>query len=246
MHRSRYQQLEKEVSAGLAAELPEHRISRFMFMSGVLRLLSEGAFVYRAVAFTLRSLIGVLILAALAVFFTAGKVIFGLSATGAIAGGILYQLCYVISIYAVVHVLLIRSRDIALEKPGTVFMLPLGAMLVRMVGEAYAAFVAFISLGSAIFTWFTGQKASVILGPLGYLFPIMTDASFLGGIGFIFAGVMLSLAAIIGSYMLSELMLIASRSGAHSAKLAALPKPASVAPVPTASRPPRSRSRFNS
>lgn len=118
MHRSRYQQLEKEVSAGLAAESPGNRFSRFMFMSGVLRLLSEGAFVYRAVAFTLRSLIGVLILAALAVFFTAGKVIFGLSATGAIAGGILYQLCYAISIYAVVHVLLIRSRDISREKIG--------------------------------------------------------------------------------------------------------------------------------
>ncbi len=164
-----------------------------------------------------------------------------LSSTGAIAGGILYQLFYVFGVYSVIHIFLIRASDIASKQPGDVYMLPLGALLIRMLSEAYATFVAFISMGGAIFVWFTGMKVSAILGSLHHLFPSMTDTSFLGGIGLLFTGMLLSLGTVICGYMLAEMLTLLSQRNSAIATVTALPRPQKKA-----TRPPRVRSRFDS
>lgn len=243
MHRSRYQRMEKDVSPGLQTQAPAGRVGRYLFMRRLLAALNDGPFVYRAVAQTVKGLIAVMFLAFLATFFKAGQLILGLNSTGAIAGGILYQLFYAFGVYSVIHIFIIRAQDIAAQKPAELFMLSLGAMLVRMLSEAYAAFVAFISMGGAIFVWFTGMKLSTILGSLSAFFPVMTDTSFLGGIGLLFSGLLLAIGAIIGGYMLAELLNTLSNRAAGPARIAALPRPAAVK---KASRPPRVRSRFDS
>lgn len=240
MHRSRYQRLEKDISPGIHTPQPG-RFGRYLFMHRLLAALNNGHAVYHVVSNTVRAITPVIFLASLASFFKAGQLIMSLSSTGAIAGGILYQLFYVFGVYSVIHIFLIRASDIASSNPGEVYMLPLGALLIRMLSEAYATFVAFISIGGAIFVWFTGMKVSVILGSLSQLFPAMTDATFLGGIGLLFTGMLLSIGTIICGYMLAEMLTLVSQRSSTVASVTALPRPEKKA-----TRQPRVRSRFDS
>jgi len=178
----------------------------YLFMGPLLKRIDNAEFMYKAVPVVLRGCAAATILASLAVFFSAGKMIFGLPSISAIFGGIMFQLMYIFGIYAVAHVLVIRARDISRLSPQPGFMLPMSAVLLKMIGEAYAFFVMFVAFGSGVFIWFTGLKAGAILGPLARMFPIMSDASFMGGIEIILTGMLISIGSIIVTYILSELL----------------------------------------
>ncbi|MFV1992787.1 MAG: hypothetical protein ACC635_02695 [Acidiferrobacterales bacterium] len=182
----------------------------YLFMRPLLRRLGDAAFMYKAVPMVLRGCAALTILASLAVFFSAGKMIFELPTISAIFGGIMFQLLYILGVYAVVHVFVIRARDIAQLRPKENYMLPLSAILLKLLGEAYASFVALVALGSGIFVWFTGLKAGVILGPLAQFFPTIGDASFIGGIEIILKGLLIAVASIISTYIVSELITVLS------------------------------------
>lgn len=214
---------------GPTAPESRSRFANYFFMRPILRRMREGVFVYLIVSVVLRVIAALMVPASLAAFFQAGKVIFGLPTTGAIFGGILYQLFYVLAIYAVVHVFLIRASDIRTMQPGEVYMLPLGAMLMRMLGEAYAAFVALVAMGGGFFVWFTSKKAAAIMGPLATFFPSMRDATFIGGIEFMLTGLLLSVGAVIGSYMLAEIIMLFGMAGNARSATSALPGPRPVA-----------------
>ncbi len=182
----------------------------YLFMRPLLRCLGDAAFMYKAVPMVLRGCAALTILASLAVFFSAGKMIFELPTISAIFGGIMFQLLYILGVYAIVHVSVIRARDIARLQPKENFMLPMSAILLKLLGEAYAGFVALVALGSGIFVWFTGLKAGVILGPLAQFFPTIGDASFIGGIEIILKGLLIAVASIISTYIVSELITVLS------------------------------------
>lgn len=181
-----------------------------LFMRPLLRRLGDAAFMYKAVPMVLRGCAALIILASLAVFFSAGKMIFELPTISAIFGGIMFQLLYILGVYAIVHVCVIRARDIARLQPKENFMLPMSAILLKLLGEAYAGFVALVALGSGVFVWFTGLKAGVILGPLAQFFPTIGDASFIGGIEIILKGLLIAVASIIATYIVSELITVLS------------------------------------
>lgn len=50
------------------------------------------------------------------------------------------------------------------------------------------------------------MKAGAILGPLARFFPTISDASFIGGIEIILTGVLIAVASIVSTYILSELL----------------------------------------
>lgn len=185
---------------------PERSWEEYLFMKPLLKRLGDAAFMYKAVPVVLRGCAALTILASLAVFFSAGKMIFELPTISAIFGGIMFQLFYILGVYAVAHVLVIRARDISRMQHQANFMLPMSAILLKMLGEAYASFVALVAMGSGVFIWFTGMKAGAILGPLARFFPTISDASFIGGIEIILRGMLIAVASIIVTYILSELV----------------------------------------
>lgn len=187
-------------------------LGNYLFMRPLLNLFGDGQFVYKGMVLALRACAALLVLASLATFFKAGKTVFSLNTTGAIFGGIMFELFFILAVYAVAHTLVIRAKNIEAMDPGHYFMLPLGSVLVRMLGEAYAAFIALIAIGSGIFVWFTSQKISTILGPLTQFFPALTKPDFIGGIEFMVTGILIAIGALIATYMLSELVMIASDS----------------------------------
>jgi uncharacterized membrane protein (DUF485 family) len=152
------------------------------------------------------------VLFSFATVFQAGKIISDLPASG-IPGGVLFELFFIVAVYAAVHVLLIRAREVDQLPAGEFSALSLGAVLVRLLGEAYCAFVSLVAIGGGIFVWFTNLSLSKVLNPvIRALFPNMgDDKSFLGGIQFMVVGILTGLTVLILSYVLSELLSLAAR-----------------------------------
>lgn len=182
-------------------------MEKFFFMRPVLAYLAESRNMNHLLSIALR-VIGVLAVPfSLVLFFMAGKVIFELPPSG-ILGGILFQLLLVIAIYAVVHVLFMRARDIERLPAGPFNMLPLSALLVRALGETYCAFVSLVSIGGGTYVWFTGKSVNTLLGTRPSLFPMFGEPNFLGGIQFMVAGLMISLAVLVVCYLVAELLML--------------------------------------
>ena len=176
-----------------------------MFMGPFLRLLENSAFFSRMVGIMLRVLAALIVLGSLATIFKAGKVMFDLPASG-IMGGIMYQLFYILAIYAVSHTLIIRARDIEAQRDSEHYVLPIASFLARLVGEIYAAFVALTAIGGGLFVWFTGQPVGKIMNPIPFLYPIPKQPNFMGGIELILSGILIATAAIIVTYIVAELL----------------------------------------
>ncbi len=173
------------------------------FMQVALTWLAEPRHFNRLFAITLRA-VGVLVVpASLVAFFKAGKVIFNLPASG-ILGGILFQLFFIAAIYGVVHGLFIRARNIDALPGGDYNMFPLTAIVTRAAGEAFAVFVALVTIGGGIFVWFTGRGVNTILTPLPGFLPVFGDTTFMGGIQFMVGGVLSAILGLGMTYLVAE------------------------------------------
>jgi len=179
--------------------------NRYLFMGRVLHLLGKPGFLNNLVAVMLRVLAAVVVLVSLAFIFTAGKVTFGLP-TQTIMGGILFQILYILAIYCVVHAILIRARDIEQLPPTDFMVLSMGTVLLKLIGEVYAFFVALTALGGGIFVWFTNKSVATIMSPIPWFYPVPSGPNFTGGLTIMLVGVLLATAVLIGFYMASELL----------------------------------------
>src|SRR3954466_10841862 len=122
----------------------------YLFVPHLLNLIARPRFFNRALAISLRAAAALILLVSLVSFFHASKIIFNLPAAG-ILGGILFQLFYIVAVYTVVHIFIIRADDID-NLPGSEFnTITLLSILLQLIGEAYAAFVSLIALGGGIF-----------------------------------------------------------------------------------------------
>jgi len=185
---------------------------KILFMRPVLERLGQGAFYCRAAAIVLRTLAGVVILFSAITFFSVGRTVFELPASS-ILGGVLFELFFVVAVYAVVHAILIRARDVANLRHGEFYALPVGALVVRLLGECYAAFVSLVAVGTGLFVWFTNFSIGKVLTTgLRALFPVLrVDPNFMGGIEFIVGGLLAAAVAIIAAYTLAELLTLLGR-----------------------------------
>lgn len=181
------------------------RIEKYLFMAAVLRMLERRGFVTRVVGIMLRISAFLVVLGSLASFFTAGKVVFSLPANGML-GGVLFLLFYILAIYAVAHAILLRARSIESIKSERFFMLALTTMLVRLAGEVYAAYATFTAIGGGLFVWFTGERVGKILSPMPLWLRAGQKPDFMGGIELILTGVLMSVAVLILSYAVAELI----------------------------------------
>jgi hypothetical protein len=173
-------------------------MENYLFMRPVLGWLARPARFNRLLAFTLRVLAALIIPFSLVTFFKAGKVIFDLPASG-ILGGIFFQMFFVAAIYCVVHVLILRARDIDALPGGDYNMFPLTGILARTAGEAFAAFIALVAVGGGIFVWFTGKGVSAILNPPPKFLPLFGDTTFMGGIEFMVGGVLSAILVLVAT-----------------------------------------------
>ena len=189
-------------------------MENYFFMRTVLKWLAEPRQLNRLLAITLRVLASLIVPFSLVAFFKAGKVIFDLPASG-ILGGIVFQMFFVLAIYAVVHGLFIRARNIDALPGGEYNMFPLVAILLRAAGEAIAAFISLVAVGGGIFVWFTGKGVGTILNPPPNFLPLFGDTTFMGGIEFMVGGVMTAIMVIVVTYLAAEGLQLISEAAAR-------------------------------
>lgn len=191
-------------------------IERYLFIRHLLGRLGQGQFFARLIATAVRVSAALVVLFSLTTFFQAGKLTFELPAQAA-AGPVLFEVVFVVGVYAVVHVMLIRARDIDQLGINDFYAVSIGAVVVRMLGEIYAAFVGLVAIGAGVFVWFTNLGVGRILNPLMRgLFPAMRDnPSFMGGIEFIVSGMLAGLGALLGAYVMAELLVLPARVAAR-------------------------------
>ncbi len=188
-------------------------IDKYLFMRPVLNLLEQERFLRRAVAVTLKVGAALIVLFSLTLFFSAGRLLFDLPPNG-ILGAVLFEVLFVLAVYAAVHVLLIRARDIEQLTGGDFIALRLAPTLLRALAEAYAGFVSLVAIGTGFFVWFTNLSVDKVLYPaVRALFPSMReDASFMGGIEFMLSGILVSIGVLLLAYVLAEALSLLTRS----------------------------------
>jgi len=180
-------------------------MNRLFFMRPLLANLARGEFFVKALALVLRVLAALLVLLSLITFFQAGRLLFKLPVQ-AILGGVFFEVFLVLAVYAAVHVLLIRARDIDSLGDAAHAALRAAPLLARLGGELYASFVGLLAIGGGIFVWFTGISQNRILSPvLQSLFPTVRDnPSFMSGIEFMLGGILVSIAVLVLAYLLAD------------------------------------------
>lgn len=196
-------------------------MEKFLFMRPLLERLGDGRFCYRTVAIVLRVIAAVIVLFSLVTFFSAGRLIFDLP-SHAILGGVLFEIFFVLAIYATVHVLLLRAADIDRLDVHEYFALPLGGKLVQLMGEAYAAFVSLVAIGTGAFVAFTNLSPGKVLNPLvrGLIPSLREDTTLMGGIEFVASGLLVAFGVLVLAYVLSQLLALAARMARPAASVA--------------------------
>ncbi len=210
---------------------------RYFFMGPLLERLSRPAFFCRLVGITLRVTAALIALLSLTIFFKVGKITFELP-TNRVLGGFLFEAFFALAVYAAVHVFAIRARDIEAIKPSDSYAISVLALLLKLGGEAYFAFVSLMAVGGGLFVWFTNQGLENVLGALvRALFPgIGDDPSFMGGIELMASAVLIGIGVLVVAYAASQALGLLIRPGRNGTQQ-----------FPTADGTPSSyRSRFGS
>ena len=185
-------------------------MEKYLFMKPVLDSLANGPFFRKHFALCVRIGAGVAAMAGLVGFVNAWNVTAHME-PGRIPGGIIYMLSLVAAAYMAVHTMLIRAKDIA-SLPHTGFtLIPIGAIVSLMAGEAYAAVCAALAAGGGILIWFTGDGAYDLLQRVTLFIPFEGGATFMAGILFILRGAFRAVAALFLGYLASELFIVVER-----------------------------------
>lgn len=192
---------------------------RYFFMGPLLDKLGQPEFFCRVVAIALRITAALIVLLSLTIVFKVGKITFDLT-HDRVLGGILFEVFFALAIYAAVHAILIRARDIQAIKGAESYSILVLTLLLRLLGEAYCLFVGLTAVGSGLFVWFTGQNLANALGPLiRALFPgVANQSTFISGIEFMASGLLIGLAALIVAYAAAQalsLLVRPIRNGSH-------------------------------
>lgn len=199
-------------------------IERYLFMRPVLTLLEQDQFLRRAVATTLKVGAALIILLSLTLFFSAGRLLFDLPPSG-ILGAVLFEVFFVLAVYAAVHVLLIRARHIEQLVTSDYVALRMAPLVLRGLAEAYAGFVSLVAVGTGLFVWFTNLSVEKVLYPVvRALFPsVREDASFMGGIEFMLSGILVAIGVLLIAYVVAEAISLLTRSTRPTEQIARTP-----------------------
>jgi len=191
---------------------------RYFFMTTLLNRLGQPDFFCRVFAVALRVAAALIVLLSLAIVFKVGKITFELD-HNRVLGGILFEVFFVLAVYAAAHTILIRARDIESVSGLESYSVTVLTLMLRLLGEAYCVFVGLMSIGGGLFVWFTNQSLGNVLGPLvRALFPTVGDDSFMGGIEFMASGMLMGLGALVLSYAAAQainLLVRPTRNGTH-------------------------------
>jgi len=179
-------------------------MSPLLMIRPVLEALNDGKVVRRAVAITLRVVAGLTALGSIFLIIEGLKLSFDMPTEGTV-GGLLLVVIFAASIFAVLQILFYRAGTIEGLGDSPFTVIPIVSVLLRAIGEIYAALSAAVSAGGCLFIWLAKADPLWLLGGLGAFLPTMSvEGTFLGGLLFLLYFLFLGFALLILFYFLAE------------------------------------------
>ena len=183
-------------------------MEKYFFMGAVLEIISQGQFFRKAYAVTLQILAALIAIAALVSWITVWKSISAFSAE-AIVGIIIFQLLFVIAVYVVIHIILIRAGNINALPDSDYIVIPIVSITLKLIGEIYASFITVISVAGGILSWFIGSGAFYMVKRPSLLIPSYgSGEGFWGGLVFMAGGLFSAIVGLVIFYFLAELVVV--------------------------------------
>lgn len=183
------------------------KMEKYLLAPLLIAKLGENDSFRRLFAWLLRTLAAVGALAALVAFFLGWKDLFEMS-SAAMTGGIIYQLAFVAAAYVAVHCTLLRATEVKESSPAIPAALSVASIVLRLAGETWGLASALLGSGGAVYVWFAGRDAQVLLMRMRVFFPFLQagPASFFSGAALIIQGILYGALALLLGYLLSELL----------------------------------------
>jgi len=194
----------------LSARHGEAVVDRVLFFGQVINTLARGCAFRTWFSRFLKIAAAVAAFAGLVALFNAWQFTARQEASG-IIGGILYMIFLSAGIYMVVHATILRAGQIASLPDGEFTVIPVCIVVSLLIGEAYAALSASVSLGGGVLIWFTQKDAYRLLQDFPAFVPDGRGADFLGGVLFMIRGMVRAAVVLTGGYLVSELLRVIVR-----------------------------------
>jgi len=209
------------------------------FTRMVLRSLSEGTVLRRAIVVVMQVAAVLILLLGLLAVIQILKMSFQLPAAAATIGGVLVAILVGAAAFGISQIYLFRAQSVSELDDAPFTVIPIISVLFRAAGEAYAVGAVALGIGGCLFAWLSGMNPSAILSGMGNLMPTLPGVtesepggqSFVAGIVFLTTCIVAGFVALLSFYALSELVIVVIDIAVNVRRLAkgeAQPEPTSV------------------
>ncbi len=183
-------------------------MDKVFFMKPFIENFSKKNVFTKTFALILRILAVISIVAAFVIWVLLWKVVFDIPSTG-IAGGVIFQIFFLVGIYMAAHAAFLRASNIAKLKTGDYTVVPVVSVFLKLLGEIYASLTAAIALGGGILIWFAGGYGLQLLEEVPQFIPQYGGGTtFLGGLIFLIGGLTFAFFTLIAFYFAAEFFTI--------------------------------------
>jgi hypothetical protein len=183
------------------------KMEKYLLAPLLIHKLGQSGGFRSCFAWLLKGLAIVGALAALVVFFLGWKDLFDMSSAG-MTGGIIYQLTFVAAAYVALHCTWLRAKEISASDSPKPAALPVASVILKLLGEAWGFSSALLGSGAAVYVWFAGRDARMLLDRMRVFFPFLKAGpdTFFSGAALIIQGLLYGALALLLGYLLSELL----------------------------------------
>lgn len=179
-------------------------MDKVFFMKPFIENFSEKNVFTKTFATILRVLAVISIVAAFVIWILLWKVVFEIPSTG-IAGGVIFQVFFLVGIYMAAHAAFLRAQNISKLKTKEYTIVPVVTVFLKLLGEIYASLTAAVALGGGILIWFAGGYGLQLLEEVPKFIPQYGGGTtFLGGLIFLIGGLVVAFFTLIAFYFLAE------------------------------------------
>lgn len=179
-------------------------MSEFFFMKYFIENFNKKNVFTRTFATVLRALTVISIIAAIVIWILLWKIVFEIPSAG-IAGGVIFQIFFLVGIYMASHAAFMRAKDIAKLKTGDYTVVAVVTVFLKLLGEIYSSLTTAVALGGGILIWFAGGYGLQLLEEIPKFIPQYGGGTtFLGGLVFLIGGLVFAFFIIIAFYFAAE------------------------------------------
>jgi len=179
-------------------------MNKILFIKPFIENFRKKKVFTKTFATILRILAVISVVAAFVIWILLWKFVFEIPSTG-IAGGVIFQIFFLVGIYMVTHTVFLRAQNIAQLKTDEYTVVPAVTVFLKLLGEIYASLTAAIALGGGILIWFAGGYGLQLLEEVPRFIPqYRGGTTFLGGVIFLVGGLTVAFFTLIAFYFAAE------------------------------------------